>query len=359
MTTASRNRGLTVLLGIACFIIVIAGLKSAADIILPFMVALFLSLLCVSPMNRLERHGLPSGLAIAVVMAAASVLVLLLLGVIGRSITAFRNQLPVYQQRLDDLVGDAIVWLNNLGLEADPQELIGSIDSAAIMRLVSDTASGFLGAMSNVFVVLLTMIFMLIESRTVSTKMRSALGDPDADLSGFTAAAEQVLKYMAIKTWVSLATGLTVGVLAAIVGLDFPLLWALIAFLFNFVPNIGSIIAAVPAVLLALIQLGPIHALSIGIGYVVINTFFGNAVEPRLMGNQLGLSTLIVFLSLLFWGWVWGPLGMLLSVPLTVVVKILLEHSDDLRWIAVLLGPGDPEPAAESSPEGAPKDRAS
>jgi hypothetical protein len=132
-------------------------------------------------------------------------------------------------------------------------------------------------------------------------------------------------------------------------GVDFPFLWGLLAFFLNFVPNIGSVMASLPPILMALIQHGPGRALLVMLGYVVINMVIGNMLEPRLMGRRLGLSTLVVFLSLLFWGWVWGPIGMLLSVPLTVVLKILLEHSEDFRWLAVLLGPGG-EPRARSNP---------
>ncbi|MFQ5519051.1 MAG: AI-2E family transporter [Mariprofundus sp.] len=135
------------------------------------------------------------------------------------------------------------------------------------------------------------------------------------------------------------ATGIFISIWLAVIGVDYPLLWGLVAFLFNFVPNIGSIIAAVPAVLLALIQLGSGEALMAGVGYVIANVVMGNVVEPKFMGKGVGLSTLVVFLSLVFWGWVLGPVGMLLSVPLTMIVKLALESRADTQWLAVLLGP--------------------
>jgi predicted PurR-regulated permease PerM len=124
----------------------------------------------------------------------------------------------------------------------------------------------------------------------------------------------------------------------------------LIAFLLNYIPTVGSIIAAIPAVLLSLILVGTAgHAVLVTLGYVVVNTLFGNILEPNLMGRRLGLSTLVVILSLLFWGWAWGPLGALLSVPLTVVVKIWLENTHDLKWVAILLDKAPP-PVAVASP---------
>jgi predicted PurR-regulated permease PerM len=144
--------------------------------------------------------------------------------------------------------------------------------------------------------------------------------------------------YMFIKTLVSLVTGLLVTVMVTILGVDLPLLWGLLAFALNFVPNIGSVIAGLPPVLLTLVQLGPLRALLVAIGYVVINLLIGSVLEPRFLGRGLGLSTLVVFLSLLFWGWLLGPVGMLLSVPLTMTAKIALDSREDTRWLAVLLG---------------------
>jgi len=124
----------------------------------------------------------------------------------------------------------------------------------------------------------------------------------------------------------------------ALMGVDYAILWAVIAFLLNFIPNIGSIIAAVPPMLIALIQLGPMSSMLVAGLYMITNTVFGNVIEPRYMGRSLGLSTLVVFVSLVFWGWIFGPVGMLLSIPLTMVVKIGLENSEKNRWLAVLLG---------------------
>jgi predicted PurR-regulated permease PerM len=137
----------------------------------------------------------------------------------------------------------------------------------------------------------------------------------------------------------SLATGIAVFILLVVVGVNYAVLWGLLAFFLNYVPNIGSIIAAIPAVLLALIQLGFVESVIVAAGFVIINLLVGNVIEPRFMGRGLGLSTLVVFLSLIFWGWVLGPVGMLLSVPLTMTAKIALDSREETRWIATLLGP--------------------
>jgi predicted PurR-regulated permease PerM len=207
------------------------------------------------------------------------------------------------------------------------------------MAFVGQLLNGLLGLFSNFVLIALTMTFLLLEAADFRLKLQAAWGNSFTSGNGFNEVAAKVQRYLALKTLISLATGVLISLWTHFLGLDFPLLWGLIAFLLNYVPSIGSIIAAVPAVLLAILQLGGIGALWVALGFVVTNLVLGNIVEPRLMGRTLGLSPLVVFLSLLFWGWLWGPAGMLLSVPLTVIAKILLESSEGGRPIAVLLGP--------------------
>ncbi len=150
--------------------------------------------------------------------------------------------------------------------------------------------------------------------------------------------------YLGIKTAVSLVTGLLIGTWAWLLDLDFPVLLGLIGFALNYVPTIGSILAVIPALFLSLVQFGSFgHSVLVLGGYLFINAVFGNIIEPNLMGRRLGLSTLVVILSLIFWAWVWGPIGALLAVPLTMVVKIMLENTEDLHWVAVLLDKSPPQ----------------
>jgi predicted PurR-regulated permease PerM len=144
--------------------------------------------------------------------------------------------------------------------------------------------------------------------------------------------------YFGTKALTSLATGILVSISLAIIGIDFPLLWGFLAFLLNFIPNIGSIIAAVPAILLALVQFGFPSAIATLIVFLVINVIIGNVVEPRLMGKNLGLSPLIVFISLIFWGWVLGTVGMLLATPLTMTLKIIFDNMEETRHLGLILG---------------------
>ena len=350
MPDLAQRKGLRVLATLACLVVVIAGLRAASSLMLPLLVAVFLAILSVPPMRRLQNLGVPTAPAIAIVVILAFGVVTLVTAVIGTSVRQFQDALPFYRSRLNDILNDGIRWLQDRGLEIETRALSDLVDTGFLLELVGDTAAGLLAVMSNLLLVVLMLIFMLFEANNLPGKLRLALSDPNADLSQFSGSAERVQKYLSIKTLTSLATGVLVTILTAAIGLDFPLLWGLVAFLFNFVPSIGSVIAAVPAVLLALVQFGVGQALLVTIGYLAINMAIGNAIEPRLMGRKLGLSTLVVFLSMVFWGWVWGPVGMLLSVPLTVIIKIALEHSDDFHWVAVLLGPGGDEPLPAPRP---------
>lgn len=358
MAEKQQHYGLRGLIGLAATIVVIAGLRSAAELLLPILVALFLALLGLPPMRAMTRRRVPEWLAVLIVVLAGTLLVVAVSAIIGQSIAEFQNQLPYYRSRLDTVVSDGAGWLGSFGINIDRNELVKQVDSGAIMQLVGDTATALVSAFSNLLLVLLTMVFMLIEASGFSRKLRFAVSDPNADLRDLRTAADRVSEYMGIKAVISLVTGVLAGLLCYATSIDFPLLWALIAFLFNFVPNIGSIIAAIPAVLLALLDQGIGGGLVVGTGYFAINMVLGNMIEPRVMGQKLGLSTLVVFLSMLFWGWVWGPVGMLLSVPLTVVLKIGLEHTDDYRWLAVLLGPSPPEETSAPAAEPAAKTKA-
>ena len=347
--TALSVRGSRLLFVGACLVVVVAGLDAAEPFLLPLLMALFLAILCVPPMTWLERRGLPRWLAILLVLAAASLAVLAVAVIIGGTVQRFYGELPFYRARLDGIVQSGLAYLASHGIELSPEELTANINTGAIMNLAAGTAASLVSAFSSLVLVLLLTGFILLELSGAPGKLRAALGDPSADLGGLARGAEQVQRYLGIKTLMSLLNAVIVVGICLSLGIDFALLWALLAFLFNFVPHVGSILAGIPPVLLALVQYGPARAALVAALYLVLDFLSGNLLEPRLMGRRLGLSPLVVMLSLVFWGWLWGPVGMLLSVPLTSALKLLLEHTGDLRWVALLLGTGEESPAEEPS----------
>jgi predicted PurR-regulated permease PerM len=259
---------------------------------------------------------------------------------VGTSLNGFSRALPHYQQQLTRKTAALVTWLGDHGVEVSYQLLTDYFDPTKAMALVGSTLTGLRTVLTKTFLILLIVLFILLEASGFPLKLRAALDNPEGSLASFSKITEVLNQYLLIKTLFSLITGLAIWIWLSILGVDFPLLWGMLAFLLNFVPTIGSLIAAVPALLLALIQLGLSSALLTALGYLVVNVSIGSIIEPRFMGRGLGLSTLVVFLSLIFWGWVLGPVGMLLSVPITMVIKIALESYDDTRWIGIILGSG-------------------
>lgn len=335
----SATSSARLLLTAAAFVIVVAGMKASQEILVPFLLALFLAILGASPMFWLQKKGLPLWLALSTVVIGFLLAGVLLGGLVSSAVTDFSQNLPLYQSKLRGQFSAVTGWLEGLGVDAASLQLTEIFNPGAAMSLVGSLLNSLGGVLANGFLILLTVIFMLLEAGGFHNKIRYITGHCDITLGNLDKFTDNVRRYIAIKGWISLITGVFVTVALLIIGVDYPLLWGVIAFALNFVPNIGSFIAGVPAVLLALIQLGPVHALFTAGAYVVVNVLMGNVIEPRFMGRGLGLSTLVVFLSLLFWGWVLGPVGMLLSVPLTITAKIALDSREDTRWIAVLLGP--------------------
>jgi predicted PurR-regulated permease PerM len=220
--------------------------------------------------------------------------------------------------------------------------LLGYVNPGAVMSLTARLFAELGAALSNIALILLTVAFILFEASSFPVKLRAVLGNPRQVFPQFTKFVDDIERYMAIKTLISLATGALIGIWLAILGVDFPILWGFLAFLLNYVPSIGSTVAAVPAVLLAFIQLGIGRAVMAAAGYMAVNFFLDNVLETRLMGRKLGLSTLVVFLSLIFWGSLLGPVGMVLCIPLTMTLKFACESNTDTRWLSVLLGPEAP-----------------
>lgn len=383
-----RSSALRALMVAAAVVVVVAGLDAAEDIILPILFSVFLSIATLPLVRGLQRLGVPNGVAIPIVVVLAAGVLVGFTSIIAGTARQFAENISQYSAQFNQLMVDVRTFALTWGLP-DPADFLtpaapaaavdGGIDTAltieeelaasdeptfnqvltafanpqAVMRLVSTTVNSVVAVLGRVLIVLVTLTFILLEASELEQKVSLAFGS-DAQPSGpFAEAGEKVTRYLLIKTIVSAITGVLAGFLCRFVGVDFWVMWGVVAFLLNYIPTIGSIVAAIPPMLLALVQLGVAPMAVLGVGYMVINVSLGNLIEPRLMGQSLGLSPLIVFLSLVFWGWLWGPVGMLLCVPLTVMAKLVLESNEDTRWLAVLLGsPRDVRRAAESPPSG-------
>lgn len=343
----AETSGARFLLVAAALVVVVGGLKLGAPILLPFALALFLAVMSLPIMFWLQRH-VPPWLSIVITVLVTVTLFSVLILLTVQSFSELEPRLDGYRTSLTQLGQSAVEWVRRnelLGSPAVDRYLtLDVIEAGAVFDFLGGAVRQAGTFLSSTFLILLLMVFMLSEATVFPYKLRAILGRKAGSGRRMTKIIREVQVYLGIKTAVSLVTGLLIGTWAWLLGLDFPVLLGLIGFVLNYVPTIGSILAVVPALFLSLVQFGSLgHSVLVLGGYVFINMVFGNLIEPNLMGRRLGLSTLVVILSLIFWAWVWGPIGALLAVPLTMVVRIMLENTEDLRWVAVLLDKSPPQ----------------
>lgn len=377
--------GIRVLISLACVVLIVTGLKLASSLFIPIMMGLFIALLSMPILNWLDRLGLPRPLAVLMTVITDLLIlggiVFLASGVIGdfneksgEYTERLRRQTEEFSVTMDQQLAqlenfwrssgavdeagntpDTVTLPGELPLPNTGEEgVLGAIgptmtfrelfnlywDSSRVMEMLGgfNVVNRFTSLASQTFFALIVMIFVLAESGSYAHKVTEVLKVRGPDLNRFRSISQDIQKYLGIKTAASAATGILATFTCVLFKIDFPLLWGLVAFLFNYVPAIGSILAGIPPVVLGLILHGFWPAVGVMACYLIVNVSIGNFLEPMLLGKRFGISTVIVILSVLFWGFIWGPVGMLLAVPLTMLVKVMLDNSSDLRWISALMG---------------------
>lgn len=327
---------------VAALVIIVRGINQAQSVLASFLVAVFLAVIGTPPVLWLERKRIPSVVAVLLVVTGMVAILAIVGVVVGASVNSFYAELPVYQTRLQEQILAFQTFWEAKGILGTDKVLLGYVNPGAVMSMTARLFAGLGSTLSNIVLILITVVFILIEASSFPVKLRAVLGNSQQAFPQFTRFVADIERYMIIKTAISLTAGILIGIWLSILGVDFPVLWGFLAFLLHYVPNVGFLIAAIPAVLLTLIQLGIGSASLAAAGYLVINFVLGNMVEPMLMGRRLGLSTLVVFLSLIFWGSLLGPVGMVLCIPLTMTLKFACENNKSTQWIALLLGPEAP-----------------
>ncbi|EGT4255688.1 AI-2E family transporter [Citrobacter amalonaticus] len=335
--------GLKIVIMLGMLVIILTGIRFAADIIVPFILALFIAVVLNPLVQRMVKLRVPRVLAISLLVIIIVMAMVLLLAYLGTSLNELARTLPQYRSSLVIPLKNLEPWLVRLGIGVSVDEMVKYIDPNAAMTLITNLLTQLTNAMSSIFLLLLTVVFMLLEVPQLPTKFQQIMIRPVEGMAAIQRAIDSVSHYLVLKTAISLVTGLVVWGMLSALDVRFAFIWGLLAFALNYIPNIGSVLAAIPPIIQVLAFGGLYDALVVLAGYLIINLVFGNILEPRIMGRGLGLSTLVVFLSLIFWGWLLGPVGMLLSVPLTIIVKIALEQSVGGQSIAILLGDANKE----------------
>lgn len=329
--------GLKIVIMLGMLVIILTGIRVAADIIVPFILALFIAVVLNPVVQRMVKLRIPRVIAVSLLIVIIVMLMVLLLAYLGTSLNELARTLPQYRSSLVIPLKNLEPWLQRAGIGVSVDELVKYIDPNAAMTLVTNLLAQLSNAMSSIFLLLLTVVFMLLEVPQLPNKLKQMMSRPIEGMAAIQRAIDSVSHYLVLKTAISIVTGLVAWGMLAALDVRFAFVWGLLAFALNYIPNIGSVLAAIPPIAQVLVFNGLYDALVVFAGYLVINLVFGNILEPRIMGRGLGLSTLVVFLSLIFWGWLLGPVGMLLSVPLTIIVKIALEQTNGGQSIAVLL----------------------
>lgn len=379
-----------ILIVLASAVIVVAGAKASAAFFVPVLLAFFIATVSFPITHWLREHGVPRALAVLITVlvdfAFLAGMVLLGIMLVGELQSKWETKYyDLTKERVTQLADNSSELMDRWGILADDgaasegngvapfaivveepeqikppspaseadsiteslvkppvevltDELLKQLSVNKVLQLGTDFLGRFVSFMGTTFVVMFLTVFMLSEARMFGRRFNSICEAKGPNLQRMLSATRDIQRYLGIKTLISLMTGFLAGVLCWAVGLEFPLLWGILAFGLNYVPAIGSIIAGIPPVLLSLLIEGDFKKASIiAGGYLVINGFLGNFLEPTLLGRRFGISTLVIVISVIFWGWVWGPIGMLLAVPLTMLVKVAMDNSADFRWIAVAI----------------------
>jgi len=324
----------------AAIVVVLGGVKFITPILVPFLLSLFIAIILSPAYSFLLRKKIPQIVAIFIVISVFMILLAMMAKLIGSSVHEFSQNIDNYVSKLSIYYSDISKLAENFGIEIPASEIANILNTKQLMHFVTSLIERLGALFTNSFVVILTVVFMLLESQHFIKKIEYMDGDKQT-MKHINEIFSQIKNYMVIKALISLLTGFVVWLGLTVVGTDYAFLWGVLAFLLNFIPNIGSIIAAIPAVLITLVQFGGLSAFIVTMFYLLVNIVIGSILEPKIMGRGLGLSTLVVFLSLIFWGWLLGMVGMLLSIPLTIMAKIIFTANKNTKWLAVLLGSGE------------------
>ncbi len=334
---------------LASLVLVVMGLKLAQTFFLPVFLAFFIAAVSFPITNWLREHRVPRffSVIITVMVVFAFLSGIMVVGALLINDLAEGDQLEQYGTKIYEAALSTGAQLEEWQVEGAQAEIKKFLTAQEIGDFFKEHITTLLGKVIDTlkvsFIVLILLVFMLSEARMFSRRFEAIIDAKGPNLQRMLSATRDIQKYLGIKTMISIVTGGLAGLLCWAAEIDFPLLWGILAFALNYIPAVGSVIAGVPPVILALLTKDAQHALVVAGGYLIINGFLGNFIEPALLGRRFGLSTVVVVISVLFWGYVWGPLGMLLAVPLTMMLKVAMDNSYELRWLGIAMGHGKTE----------------
>lgn len=328
-------------ISLAAFVVIIAGIKAAASIVVPFLLSVFIATISAPAIFWLERLRIPRIIAFFIVLSFVIFTLFTFGYILTTSVDSFLSNTPQYTAKMMEMIGSFQGVLDKFGMNISKANLEAMFDPSGVLNFTGGFLKSFTNVVSKSFIIFLGVTFMLFETSSLKTKMYLLSKRDKSGENPFEIFSKKLNRYLAIKTVVSFITAFFITVGLTIIGVDFALLLGLIVFFLNYIPSIGSVLAAFPAILVALVGLD-IGSVFWVIGlYLAANVIMGNIIEPRYMGKGLGLSVVVIFFSLIFWGWVLGAVGMFLAIPISMTIKIALESHPSTKSIAMLLSSVD------------------
>jgi AI-2 transport protein TqsA len=337
--------GSRVLMTLGGAVVIAAGLYFSRIVIAPVLLAGFVAAITAPLVRWLTQRKVPLFVAVVAGLFVDGLVLAAIGAVIASAVADITAGQERYAMHLADAFANLEAWAVTIGLDLEAEVIESALDPDSMVETFGMVLKRVLAVVSQLVLLLLLVGFMLSELGEWSRKVRSLLHDRE-DLEALRRAGANVRGFLRVKFATSAITGILATAVCLGFRVDLAILWGVMAFLLNFIPNIGSIIAALPPIAVALLIHGPLTAGIVAGCYLAINMVIGSIIEPKVMGDTLGLSALVVFVGLLFWGWILGPIGALLSPPLMLMLKTWLEHTRDLHWMAVLLGSDVDEPGA-------------
>jgi AI-2 transport protein TqsA len=351
-------RGVLVLLGTACLVVVVGGMRAVAELVGPVFLALMLTV-TVSPFTGwLRRRGAPVWLAATATVVTVYLGLFALGGAMAVSVARLIDLLPEYQDEFTRMRGDLVTGLGGLGVDAEQlRSAVAAAEPGSVARFVESLVGGLAGALGNSVFLLAVLLFMCLDVVNFPARLAAVLPERPQVVAALGSFAAGTRRYLLVTTVFGLIVAVFDTALLWWLGIPLPLLWGLLSFITNYIPNIGFIIGVIPPALLGLLQGGPELMLWVIALYCVVNFIIQSVIQPKVVGDAVGLSVTVTFLSLIFWGWVLGTLGALLAIPLTLLTKgLLIDIDPSTRWINGLLAGGMPSPTRDEAPESAPPD---
>ncbi|WKG11362.1 AI-2E family transporter [Nocardia sp. PE-7] len=349
----SIPRGLIVLLSLAAMVVTIAGLEAFSGVVGPIFLALMLTIAVQPIQTWAERKGWPAWLGMAAALVAVVAILFGIGGALALSAVQLASLLPDYADELNRLLDHGRDWLSSVGVSSDQiHNALSGIDMGKAASVIEEVLGGVLGVFSNLFFVLALLLFMAVDGMTMNRRLAMVANERPAIAQALGDFVAGTRKYLIVSTVFGAIVAVIDGGALWLMGVPLPILWALLSFITNYIPNVGFVIGVIPPALLALLDSGPELMIWVIVVYSAINFVIQSIIQPKFVGDAVGLGVTITFVSLVFWAWVLGALGALLAIPLTLLVKALLFDIDPTtRWADVLIGaPMEKKPVSREEP---------